>query len=407
MNKVDLSELHKNVLNDALLRLKELLRADTASLFLFDGERQELVLNSILNEHKLQFQGIRQRLGEGVAGSVANAGKAVLVKNIKTDPRFRSQPYHHYLTDSFLCIPIVTSSGLIGVINISDKGSGEAFTEDDLRVACLTAQLTSHIVEGQKGLAQLREENELLKKEKAATKEKQVFLEKFASMGKLAGGIVHEINNPLDAVIRYTNMLIERDLDKALAHEYLNEIKVGLTRILKITRSLREFSQQLNDNRYQELVDIHEVLEEALSLFRSHFFSGKIRIQKKYQTTLPKVIDKGLCRVFSNIVKNAIDAMADGGTLVVGTTQDDDFIQITFQDTGCGVPEEIKEKIFTPFFTTKPIGQGIGLGLPICFEVIQRYGGRIDVDSSPQKGTLFTVRLPLKFAFPVSSVTKS
>ncbi|MFA5038149.1 MAG: ATP-binding protein [Candidatus Omnitrophota bacterium] len=402
MNKVDLSELHKNILNDALLQLKEILRADTASLFLMDGERQELVLNSILNERKIQFKGIRQRLGEGVAGSVANAGKAVLVKNIKTDPRFRSQRFHHYHTDSFICIPIVTSSGLIGVINISDKGSGEAFTEDDLRVACLTAQLTSHIVEGQRNLAQLKDENQQIKREKAEAKEQQAFLEKFASMGKLAGGIVHEINNPLDAVIRYTNMLIERDLDRSLAHEYLNEIKVGLTRILKITRSLREFSQQLNDNRFQDLVDIHEVLEEALSLFRTHFYGGKVRVQKKYQASLPKVIDKGLCRVFSNIIKNAIDAMAEGGTIVIATVQNEEFIQISFRDSGPGVPKDLQEKIFTPFFTTKPIGQGIGLGLPICFEVIQRYGGRIDVESSPQNGTCFTVCLPLKFAFPAS-----
>ncbi|MDD5020259.1 MAG: ATP-binding protein [Candidatus Omnitrophica bacterium] len=400
MTRVDLSDIHKNILNDSLLRLKGLLRAESASLFLLDGEREELVLNAIFNEQKTQFKGVRQRLGEGIAGSVATQGQAVLVKNIKTDPRFSPRAFRHYHTDSFICVPIVTSLGPIGVISISDKDSGEAFTEDDLRLVCLIAQLASRIVEDQKNMIQLKEENESLKSERTLNRQEQAFLEKFASMGKLAGGIVHEINNPLDAVMRYTNMLIERDLDKSVSGEYLNEIKIGLTRILKITRSLREFSQQLNDNRYQDLVDIHDAVEEALSLFRHNLFGGKIEIEKTFDFGLPKVIDKGLCRVFSNIVKNAIDAMPEGGSLAITTSQDEEFISICFRDTGSGVPDDVKERIFTPFFTTKPIGQGIGLGLPICFEVIQRYGGRIDLESSPGKGSRFTVRLPIKSAFP-------
>jgi len=400
VTRVDLSDIHKNILNDSLLRLKGLLRAESASLFLLDGEREELVLNAIFNEQKTQFKGVRQRLGEGIAGSVATQGQAVLVKNIKTDPRFSPRAFRHYHTDSFICVPIVTSLGPIGVISISDKDSGEAFTEDDLRLVCLIAQLASRIVEDQKNMIQLKEENESLKSERTLNRQEQAFLEKFASMGKLAGGIVHEINNPLDAVMRYTNMLIERDLDKSVSGEYLNEIKIGLTRILKITRSLREFSQQLNDNRYQDLVDIHDAVEEALSLFRHNLFGGKIEIEKTFDFGLPKVIDKGLCRVFSNIVKNAIDAMPEGGSLAITTSQDEEFISICFRDTGSGVPDDVKERIFTPFFTTKPIGQGIGLGLPICFEVIQRYGGRIDLESSPGKGSRFTVRLPIKSAFP-------
>jgi signal transduction histidine kinase len=108
------------------------------------------------------------------------------------------------------------------------------------------------------------------------------------------------------------------------------------------------------------------------------------------------VADKGLCRVFSNFIKNAFDAMPDGGVLSIRTARDDGHIVISFKDTGCGISDAIKEKIFTPFFTTKPIGQGVGLGLPICFEVIQRYEGKIDVNSEVGKGTEFKIRLPLK-----------
>ena len=126
MTKVDLSELHENILNEMLTRLKKLLNAESASMFLFDSDREELVLNSVFNEHKAQFKGVRQRLGEGVAGSVAHQRQAVLVKDINTDPRFPKFRFRHYQTNSFICLPILSQDALIGVINISDKISGEA-----------------------------------------------------------------------------------------------------------------------------------------------------------------------------------------------------------------------------------------------------------------------------------------
>ena len=396
MTMVDLSELHKNILNATLAKLKNLLGAESASLFLFDQERKELVLNSIFDERKVQFKGRRQRIGEGVAGCVANECKAVLVKDIKTDPRFPKERYRHYQTNSFICSPIVTSDGLIGIISISDKTSGEAFTEQDFQLACLISQLTSHIVENEIQLVLLKEQAEALKKEKTNSQEEEVFLKKFASMGKLAGGIVHEINNPLDAVLRYTNILIEKEIDETIAKEYLGEIKVGLTRIMKITRSLLEFAQLLKDNECQEAVDVNAMVEEALSLFRHTIFLGSIKIEKNLAPSLPRIADKGLCRVFSNIIKNSFDAMPDGGVLTITTAHSSDAITISFKDTGCGISQEVREKIFTPFFTTKPIGQGIGLGLPICFEVIQRYGGKIEVQSDANVGTEFKISLPIK-----------
>ncbi len=394
MARVDLSQLHQNILNETLTRLKTLLRAESASVFLFDTEHQELVLNSIFSDYKAQFKGTRQRIGEGIAGSVAGARKAVLVKDIKTDPRFQKERFRHYHTDSFICLPIITSFGLIGVINISDKESGDVFSEEDFELACLVSHLASLIVENEMALAGLISQNEALKGENAANSQERVFLEKFASLGKLAGGIVHEINNPLDAVIRYTNLLIEKDIDPSVSREYLNEIKVGLTRIMKITRSLLEFANQLKDSPRNEYVDVHDMVEEALSLFRHVIVNGAVKVERRYGQDLPRLVDKGLCRIFSNLIKNAIDAMPGGGTLMITTRMEEDHLAVCFKDTGCGIADDVKEKIFTPFFTTKPMGHGVGLGLPICFEVIQRYEGKIDVDSKVGEGTEFKIRLP-------------
>ncbi|MFH0876977.1 MAG: ATP-binding protein [Candidatus Omnitrophota bacterium] len=404
MSQVDLSELHKNILNEFLSRLKDLLRAESASLFIFDREREELVLNSVFSENKIQFRGLRQRLGEGIAGSVAHQRQAVLVKNINEDPRFQKGRFRHYQTDSFICLPIATRHGLVGVVNISDKTSGGAFSEEDFQVARLVAQTVALIIENQADLVKLKEENEDLKREQAERREEKVHLEKFASMGKLAGGVVHEINNPLDAVMRYTNILIEKNVEPSMAKEYLNEVKIGLTRITKITRSLLEFAQQLNDTQSQDTVDVHDMAEEALSLFRHALVMGQVKVERLYAKDLPKVIDKGLCRIFSNIIKNAMDAMPTGGVLKITTGIDRDHFVITFRDSGCGIPEEVREKMFTPFFTTKAIGKGVGLGLPICFEVVQRYDGKIEVESKPNEGSEFKIRLPLKNLGPQTGV---
>lgn len=395
MTKIVLTDIQQNILNDALQSLKSLLGADSASLFLVDVERHELVLNSIYDEHRTQFKGLRQPIGEGVAGSVANQGKAVLVTDIKKDPRFPKERFRHYHTNSFICVPIANKYGLVGVINITDKKSGAPFSQKDFDLACLVSCLASELVEKQMDLTVLKQEKDALSKEQSAIREEKEFMEKFASMGKLAGGIVHEINNPLDAVMRYTNMLIERDLDESLAKEYLNEIKVGLSRITKITRSLLEFAQQLNENQRREYVDVNDMVEEALSLFRHALIQGPVRVEKELDLFLPKVLDKGLCRVFSNMVKNAFDAMPQGGLLRIKTQRSGDDLLITFSDTGIGMPPEVKDKIFTPFFTTKPIGQGVGLGLPICFEVIQKYHGRVEIDSQVGQGAEFRIYLPL------------
>ncbi len=398
MTKENLSELNKDLLNDTLMRLKTLLNAETASLFVFDGERQELVLNAVLNEKKVQFTGMRQRLGDGIAGSVATLRQAVLVKDIRQDPRFAGRPFHRYLTNSFICVPLTSSEGLIGVVNVSDKKTGQAFCDEDFELACLVSRLMAQVIEVELRCDRAVREIRALKDEKEKGRQERRFLEKFASLGRLAGGIVHEINNPLDAVTRYTNLLIEKDPEKNVAREYLDEIKIGLTRMNKITRSLLEFSQQLRDSDRREVVDVNATMEEALSLFRHGLFADNVRIQKEYDELLPRVQDKGLCRVFTNMIKNALDAMPEGGTLTIRTCRDNGHILVAFRDTGIGLDEEAREKIFTPFFTTKPIGKGVGLGLPICFEVVQRYGGRIDVESVPGLGTTFSVRLPLEIA---------
>jgi len=367
-------------------------KAECGSLFLFDSDNKELILESLYNSVTINdVRGLKQRIGEGIAGKVVDIKDAVLVKNIDQDARFRRNGYNHYRTKSFVSVPLFSPKGPIGVINIADKRNGEPFDESDLSTANSICKYACLAVDRLITYARLKQEKEISDKQK-------ILLEKYASVGKLAGGIVHEINNPLDGVIRYTNLLLEQPENNTVTHEYLIEIKKGLTRIADITKSLLDFSYQVNNQRSQgkKYVQINNLVDESLG-YISDKSCERINVVRQYKEDLPKVLDFGLSHLFVNIIKNAFDAMGETGILTVTTAIQDSLVRVSFQDTGCGIPEEIKENIFEPFFTTKNIGKGTGLGLAICKEIINKYGGRIEVQSAIGKGSSFAVLIPNKY----------
>jgi signal transduction histidine kinase len=378
--------------NSALKEIMSACKAECGSLFLFDSDNKELILESLYNSVNINdIKGLKQRIGEGIAGKVVDIKNAVLVKDIDQDVRFRRNGFNHYRTKSFMSVPLFSPKGLIGVINIADKKNGQPFDESELSVANSICKYACLAVDRLITYASLKQEKEI-------SDRKNLLLEKYASVGKLAGGIVHEINNPLDGVIRYTNLLLEQPENSTVTHEYLTEIKKGLTRIANITKSLLDFSYQINNQHSQgkKYVQINAVIDESLG-YISEKSCERIRVVKKYKADLPRILDFGLSHLFVNIIKNAFDAMGESGILTVTTCLQDSVVGISFQDTGPGIPEEIKENIFEPFFTTKNMGKGTGLGLAICHEIINKYSGGIKVESAIGKGSSFNVLIPKKY----------
>jgi signal transduction histidine kinase len=384
-------DLVKDFLKNTLKEIMSIFKAECGSLFLFDSRTKELILDSFYNTQKIQTAGVRRRLGEGVSGKVVEKRTPVLVKDIDQDCRFPKNGFKHYQTKSFISIPLISSDRLIGLINIADKGTGEPFTEEDLRLATTLTEYACII-------AHNLSLSERLRKEKDALDKQNSLLEKYASVGKLAAGVVHEINNPLDGIIRFTNMLLHQIDNNSIAREYLLEIKRGLNRIDNITKSLFQFSHQVNlhNLKVKNYVDLHELIEESLAVFSSSLFE-KIQVTKNFSLSKLRILDVGLSHAFINIIKNALDAMPRGGSLDISTEVKDSFVKISFKDTGMGIPDEFKERIFEPFFTTKNIDKGAGLGLSICREIVSRYEGKIELESSVDKGSTFVVLIPVKF----------
>jgi signal transduction histidine kinase len=219
--------------------------------------------------------------------------------------------------------------------------------------------------------------------------------ERFAAIGKVAGKVAHELNNPMDGILRYINMAIrsieKNDLEKPA--EYLTQCRQGLMRMTDIVSELLEFSR----SSYQtfESVPLIAVLEEAVKTMEPCAGQVKIDIIKKSAAAAAYSGRGNLFQVFCNLIKNAIDAMEGVGSLDITIDSDDEMAIIRFADTGPGFDGDKAEDIFRPFFTTKPHGSGTGLGLAICKDLVKKHKGRITAENNSGKGSTFSVYLPL------------
>jgi two-component system, NtrC family, sensor kinase len=241
---------------------------------------------------------------------------------------------------------------------------------------------------------------EILKvhQELEAAQSQLVHTEKIASLGRMAAGVAHEINNPLAGILIYAELL-QRDLAADAIHKENIDVIINQTmRCQQIVHRLLDFSRQTLGDR--KLFDINDVLHRCVELIQHQAFFHNIKVIENLDPFLPPIIgDPGqLQQVFTNLLLNAADAMNGQGQITIAShpTPAEDGVILTFTDTGSGIAPDIRDKIFEPFFTTKPPGKGTGLGLSIVYGVMQRHGGTISADSPPEGGTTFTIRLPLE-----------
>ncbi|MBI2059148.1 MAG: HAMP domain-containing protein [Nitrospirae bacterium] len=228
--------------------------------------------------------------------------------------------------------------------------------------------------------------------------------EKMASLGQLVAGVAHELNNPLSFV--YSNVKLLQELVDRLKRagaapdlidrmeRLLKGMDEGADRARKIVGDLKTFSRL--DEAEWKRVDIHEGLESSLNLIHNKM-KKNIQIHRELDT-LPKIgcYASELNQVFLNLLVNAVDAISERGDLWLRTRRKDGSVEIEIEDNGAGMPPEVQKKIFEPFYTTKPVGRGTGLGLSISYNIVQKHGGSIRVDSSPGRGTKFTISLPVR-----------
>jgi two-component system NtrC family sensor kinase len=297
-----------------------------------------------------------------------------------------------------------------------------------------TAELEAALCDNERinrDLTREREEQRILIKKLEEAHNQLLQSEKLASIGQLAAGVAHEINNPigfvnsnLGTMKKYVSQLFEvldaystaeaglspeaqqrieaakvaADLDflREDVVDLIGESIDGAARVRRIVQDLRDFSRP-GDSEWQA-VDLHAGLESTLNVVWNEI-KYKAEVVRDYGQLPPvECLPFQINQVFLNLLVNAAQAIPERGTITLRTACDGEQVSVAVADTGTGMPPEVRDRIFDPFFTTKPIGKGTGLGLSVAYGIVEKHGGRIDVDTAPGAGTTFTVRLPVRRA---------
>ncbi len=364
---VDLREL----LEVGLGECARLVRAERASLLLHEEPERELVVARVHGACPAPFEGARVPVGQGVAGYVALHREPLWVEDIVRDGRFPVRDSARYVTGSFLCVPVQSNGRLLGVLNLTDREDRRPFSEQDVRAAVAVAEeLAVALGRVRQVEAWRRLQEELLWK------------------------LAHELRNPLDGALRFINLTLADHSPEECRRRYLLASKQGLERLGGIVEGLVGLGRCARAST--EPVQVNDLIRQALALQEGKAQQRGVRVELDLAEGLPPVPGgAGLFQVFTNLVSNALDAMAaGGGTLSVSSRASGRAVVVRVADTGCGMAPEVLERIFTPFFTTKPAGKGMGLGLAVCREVVERLRGRIEVESKPGHGTALTVTVP-------------
>lgn len=334
-----------------------------------------------------------------------------LKKQFEEDPSDRDlQTLIHEMETREITLagPIFTKRRLIGLFLLGEKRSEDIYTEDELSLLKIIFLQAGTSIENARLYRRVQEQMEELKKNQS---EQLMQSAKLASVGELAVSVAHEINNPLTGILGFTSLLLSEMSPDDPRTRDLKVIESEALRSRQIVRNLLDFSRSHGSKK--ELVDINEVIRNTLLLIRYQAKTSNYKILESYGSGLPPVqadMDQ-LKQVFINLIKNAFDAMPNGGLLKIQTSISpermvsgnrvgskeeipQDMIMIQFTDTGMGIhPDHIKN-IFDPFFTTKGRQMGTGLGLSISYNIIEKHGGRLEVESEVGKGTTFSVKLP-------------
>jgi len=240
----------------------------------------------------------------------------------------------------------------------------------------------------------LKERDERIKE---YARKKMMESERLALIGQLAANVAHELNNPLQGIVTYSHLLLERMPCENSNTTSVQKIVNQANRCRDIIRGLLDFSRQRKPDK--TLCDVNQLLQESVSLVENQALFHNICIIKNFDPVLPKVVmdPSQIERVFMNMIVNAAEAMDANGclTLTTDSVQNGEFVRIVFTDTGQGIAKEDLDRIFDPFFTTKEVGHGTGLGLAISYGIIKEHKGTVRVESEVARGATFSIRLPV------------
>jgi len=372
--------------------------AEEGALLLIDEESGNLYLRAARNLGEQFARGFRIKVDDSIAGEVVRTGEPFIASGDEASLKVKTG----YLVKSLLYVPLKVGREIIGIMSVDNKVSNRPFADNDLYMLSALADYAGIAIINAQLYGEVKAfSEELEKKVEERTKELQeaqtqlIQSEKLASIGQLAAGVAHEINNPLGVMLGFTQVMLKKLPGKDPFRKPLISIEREGLRCKKIIQGLLDFSRRSTPTL--QPLDLNESVEAACKLIEHQITIDNVRLIKGFAPNLPGIEGdtNQLQQVFVNLIINAYQAMPQGGDLRITTRTVGNQVQAIFADAGVGIrPEDLKH-IFDPFFTTKEVGKGTGLGLSVSYGIIKSHGGGIEVDSQVGVGTRFVVSLPV------------
>lgn len=373
-SNIRIDEVLKNIVDVAT----DLTRADRGTLYLVDKEKNELWSLITMGD---EMREIRLKIGEGLAGFVAKSGETVNIKDVQKDSRFRSDidRASGYKTRNMICFPIKNNKGEIaGVLQLLNSSKGEFNKRDEEFLNALSIHSAIAL-------------------QNAELVEKLLQTERVHSLGKMANFLIQDIKKPILVSKRYAEHLRSKQLP-ADTTKIIDMLLEQLGQVADLVQSTSSYSEGKTILRTIN-VSLNNTLADYASRVEQNVESRNCKIVTETDKDVTVKLDvKEFFQCYMHIVKNACDAMPDGGIVHVSTKRDDKKVKIYFKDSGLGIPEGFKEKIFEPFMTHGK-KEGTGLGLSITKKVVKAHNGTIAVESPIGNGATFIITLPIASTF--------
>jgi signal transduction histidine kinase len=320
---------------------------------------------------------IRLPIGKGLSGYVAKTGETINIPDAYNDPRFNPEvdKKSGYRTNNMLCMPMRNRDGkIIGVFQMLNKKGGPFTKQDEEFINALSIHASIAI-------------------ENARLAQEMVNSERLSAVGRMASTIIHDIKNPMGTLRVYAQVMKKKSGNEEatkLADEMIHQVD----RFVNMAQEILDFSRGVSATNIQE-TEFGEVMEGVLAFIEKDLTKRNIKLERNlgFQGKVKVDTDK-IVRVFYNIASNAADAMPDGGSLTVTTEGAGEMVKVDFKDTGMGMPEEVKRRIFEPFVTFGK-KHGTGLGMAIVKKVMDDHKGKIEIESELGKGTTMRLLFPL------------